>query len=33
MDLRRLADVTDNDLARLRKYHQARQVLLAASRR
>lgn len=31
MDLRRIAEVGDNDLERLRKYHRARQVLLAAS--
>jgi (p)ppGpp synthase/HD superfamily hydrolase len=31
MDLRRIAEVTDRDLERLRKYHQARQVLLAIS--
>lgn len=31
MDLRRIAEVTDQDLERLRKYHQARQALLAAS--
>lgn len=31
MDLRRIAEVTDQDLERLRKYHRARQVLLAGS--
>lgn len=31
MDLRRIAEVTDQDLERLRKYHRARRVLLAAS--
>lgn len=31
MDLRRIAEVTDKDLERLRKYHRARQALLAIS--
>jgi (p)ppGpp synthase/HD superfamily hydrolase len=31
MDLRRVAEVADKDLERLRKYHRARQALLAAS--
>lgn len=31
MDLRRIAEVTDKDLERLRKYHRARQALLATS--
>lgn len=31
MDLRRIAEVSDKDLERLRKYHQARQALLAVS--
>lgn len=33
MDLRRIAEVTDEDLERLRKYHRARQALLAAGER
>lgn len=31
MDLRRIAHVTDRDLERLRKYHHARQLLIASA--
>jgi (p)ppGpp synthase/HD superfamily hydrolase len=31
MDLRRIAQVTDRDLERLRKYHRARQLLIAST--
>jgi (p)ppGpp synthase/HD superfamily hydrolase len=31
MDLRRIAEVTDRDLERLRKYHRARQLLIATT--